>query len=203
MQVLSAPGHGLLAGDGGARAGARGRPHATPQPHRSSAWTWRPASSRPPPARGPTGLGAPPPARGPISDFGQRFPLGAMSPQHTPALAHNALKPQAIARRRAFKKATHRFAPPAVRKRTRLLRARSRITTRDKHYSCTAGLWLVLSGGSARSHLRRRGASLRLAAHHVRGHPATRQPAPARACPTPSAGVTLARGKSPLRSWAL
>jgi hypothetical protein len=66
-----------------------------------------------------------------------------------------------------------------------------------KHiYSCTAGLY----GGA--SHLRRRGASLRLAAHHVRGHPAIRQPAPARACPTPSAGVTLARGKSPLRSWA-
>jgi hypothetical protein len=59
---------------------------------------------------------------------------------------------------------------------------------------CTAG---------PRSHLRRRGASLRLAAHHVRGHPAIRQPAPARACPTPSVGVTLARGKSPLRSWAL
>ena len=37
MQVLSAPGHELLAGDAGARAGARGRPHATPQPHRSSA----------------------------------------------------------------------------------------------------------------------------------------------------------------------
>ena len=29
----------LLAGDVRARAGARGRPHATPQPHRSSAWT--------------------------------------------------------------------------------------------------------------------------------------------------------------------
>ena len=48
-----------------------------------------------------------------------------------------------------------------------------------------------------------RGASLHLAAHHVRGHPATRQPTPARACPTPSAGVTLAWGKSPLGSWAL
>ena len=145
-----------------------------------------------------------PPAHEPNSDFGQRFPrLGAMSAQHTPALAHNALKPQAIARRRAFRKATHRFAPPAVRKRTRLLRARSRITTRDKHYSCTAGLWLVLSGGSARSHLRRWGASLRLAAHHVRGHPATRQPAPARACPVPSAGVTLARASgNHLGSWA-
>ena len=63
----------------------------------------RPLAGRPDSAR-------PPPAHEPISDFGQRFPLGAMSPQHTPALAHNALKPQAIARRRAFRKATHRFA---------------------------------------------------------------------------------------------
>ena len=52
-------GHELLAGDVGARAGARGRLHATPQPHRSSAWTWKPTFSRPPPTRGPTGLGVP------------------------------------------------------------------------------------------------------------------------------------------------
>ena len=64
----------------------------------------------------------------------------------------------------------------------------------------TARLWLVLSGGWARTHLRRRGASLRLAAHHVGGHPAICQPAPARACHAPSAGVTLARGKLPLES---
>ena len=114
------------------------------------------------------------------------------APQHTPALAHKALKPQAIARKRAFRKATHRFAPPATRKRTCL--------PRDKHYSGTARLWLVLSGGWARTHLRRRGASLRLAAHHVGGHPAICQPAPARACHAPSAGVTLARGKLPLES---
>jgi hypothetical protein len=53
------------------------------------------------------------PTRGTISDFGHWAavgPHGAMDPQHTPALAHNALKPQAIARRRAFRKATHRFA---------------------------------------------------------------------------------------------
>ena len=106
-------------------------------------------------------------------------------------MAHNALKPQAIARKRAFRKATHRFAPPAARKRTCL--------PRDKHYSCTARLWLVLSGGWQRTHLRRRGASLRLAAHHVGGHPAICQPAPARACHAPSAGVTLARGKLPLK----
>jgi hypothetical protein len=61
MQVLSAPGHGLLAEDGGGRAGARGCPPATPPPHRSSAGTGRPASSPPPPTGGPTGLGAPPP----------------------------------------------------------------------------------------------------------------------------------------------
>ena len=172
---LSAPGHELLAGDAGARAGARGRPHATPQPHRSSAWTWRPTSSPPPPARGPTGLGAPPPTHEPISDFGQGLPPGAMGPQqHTPALAHNALKPQAIARRRAFRKATHRFA-------LRRPRVSAHVCPRDKHYSGTVRLWLVLSGGSARSHLRRRGASLRLAAHHVGGHPAIaspRRPAP-------------------------
>ena len=49
-------GHELLAGDDGARAGARRRLHATPQPHRSSAWTWRPTFSRPPPTRGPTAV---------------------------------------------------------------------------------------------------------------------------------------------------
>jgi hypothetical protein len=118
MHVLPARGDKLLAGDVRARAGARGRLHATPQPHRSSAWTWRPTSSPPPRARGPTGLGAsPPPAppHEPISDFAQRLPPGAMGPKHTPALAHKALKPQAIARRRVFRKATHRFAPPAQR----------------------------------------------------------------------------------------
>ena len=47
-------------------------------------------------------------------------------------------------------------------------------------------------GFSTMSHLRRRGASLRLAAHHVHGHLATRQPAPPPTCPAPSAGVTLA-----------
>ena len=145
----------------------------------------RPLAGRPDSAR--------PPAHEPISDFGQGLPPGyGSAPQHTPALAHNALKPQAIARKRAFRKATHRFAPPATRKRTCL--------PRDKHYSGTARLWLVLSGGSARTHLRRRGASLRLAAHHVGGHPAICQPAPARACHAPSAGVTLARGQLPLES---
>ena len=126
MQVLSAaPGHELLAGDAGARAGARGRPHATPQPHRSSAWTWRPASSHPPPTCGPTGLGArPSPRTSPIVILGRVLPrgYGCMGLQHAPALAHNALEPQAIARRRAFRKATHRFAPPATRKRTCLPR---------------------------------------------------------------------------------
>jgi hypothetical protein len=151
---------------------------------------------------------APPPTRGAISDFGQSLPPGAMGPQHTPAPAHNALKPQAIARRRAFKTATHRFAPPAVRKRTRLPRARSRKTTRDKHYSCTAGLWLVLSAGARHSvpHVRHRGVSLRLAAHHVHGHPVAHQPTPPSACPVPSAIVALhvarARGNAPLGSWA-
>ena len=111
MQVL--PGHELLAGDAGARAGARGRPHATPQPHRSSAWTWRPASSHPPPTCGPTGLGArPSPRTSPIVILGRVLPrgYGCMGLQHAPALAHNALEPQAIARRRAFRKATNRFA---------------------------------------------------------------------------------------------
>jgi hypothetical protein len=53
-----------------------------------------------------TGRLDPPPTRGPVSDFGQRFPdAWAMSPRRTPDLAHNALKLQAIARRRAFRKA--------------------------------------------------------------------------------------------------
>jgi len=142
------------------------------------------------------------PTRGPISDFGHLAavgPRGAMGPQHTPALAHNALKPQAIARRRAFRKATHRFAlDRRPRVSTHVCRARSRTITRDS--LLYAVRWV--SGGSARSHLRRRGASLRLASHHVRGHPATRQPAPARACPVPSAGIPLARASGhPLVSW--
>ena len=143
-----------------------------------------------------------PPTRGPISEFGKRLAPGAMGPQHTPALAHNAPKPQAISRKRAFRKATHRFAPPAARKRTCLPRARSRTTTRDKHYSYTVGLWLILSGGSTRSHLRRWGANLRLAAHRVRGHSAARQPAPARACLAHVGRSHLSVGKSPLGSWA-
>ena len=55
-------------------------------------------------------------------------------------------------------------------------------------------------GFSMMSHLRCRGASLRLAAHHVHGHLATRQPAPPPTCPAPSAGVTLAwaQGNAPL-----
>ena len=142
---------------------------------------------------------APPPTRGPISDFGRLAPTGLMSPQHTPTLAHNALKPQAIARRRAFRKATHRFAlDRRPRVSTHVCRARSRTITRDS--LVYAVRWV--SGGSARSHLRRRGASLRLASHHVHGHPATRQPAPARACPVPSAGIPLARASGhPLVSW--
>jgi hypothetical protein len=127
-----------------------------------------------------------------------------MGPQHTPALAHNALKPQAISRRRAFRKATHRFAVdhrPRVRVSTHICRARARAQQRATLSSTTAVQWV--SGGSARSHLRRRGASLRLASHHVRGHPATRQPAPARACPVPSAGAPLAWSSGhPLVSWA-
>ncbi len=132
--------------------------------------------------------------------FGAFGTRGAMSPQHTPGLANHALKPQAIARRRAFRKATDRFAlDRRQRVSTHVCRARSRTRTRDS--LLYAVRWV--SGGSARSHLRRRGASLRLAAHHVRAHPAIRQPAPARACPTPSAGVTLARANCPpLLCWA-
>jgi len=54
---------------------------------------------------------APLPTHEPNSDFGQGFAPGPpILLQHTPALAHNALEPQAIARRRAFRKATNRFA---------------------------------------------------------------------------------------------
>ena len=190
MHVLSAPGHELLARDDGARAGARGRLHATPQPHRSSAWTWRPASSRPTArSRADRTRRDPPPERGPISDFGQRFPrIGAMGPQHTPALVHNALKPQATARRRAFRKATHRFAPPAARKHKHLPRARSRTTTRDfvKHYSCTVG---VRGFGTISPSASRRQPPPRITSRRrAPGHPAAR------------AGRRLSRplGRSPL-----
>ena len=87
MQVL--PGHELLAGDGGARAGARGRPHATPQPHRSSAWTWRRTFSPPPPARGPTGLGAHLPPRA-----GPSVILGVWPPRGYEPTAHARPSPQ-------------------------------------------------------------------------------------------------------------
>ena len=82
------------------------------------------------------------PTHEPIVIWAAFAPRGYGSAAHAPAsLAHNALKPQAIARRRAFRKATHRFAPPAARKRTRLPRARSCTTTRQaKHYSCTVGV---------------------------------------------------------------
>ena len=184
---LSAPGHELLAGDGGARAGARGRPHATPQPHRSSAWTWRRTFSPPPPARGPTGLGAHlPPRAGPSVILGVWPPWGYGPAAQRTQTASNSKK-------EGLQKGHAQVCtrPPAVRKRTRLPRALAHNNAR----LCEAQLYAVwwVSGGSARSHLRRRGASLRLAAHHVRGHPAIRQPAPARACPVPSAGVPLAR----------
>ena len=194
--LLSAPGHGLLAGDGGARAGARGRPHATPQPHRSSAWTWRPASSRPPPARGPTGLGAHlPPRAGPSVILGVWPPWGYGPAAQRTQTASNSKK-------EGLQKGHAQVCtrPPAARKHTRLPRALAHNNAR----LCEALLYAVrwVSGGSARSHLRRRGASLRLASHHVRGHPATRQPAPARACPVPSAGIPLARASGhPLVSW--
>jgi hypothetical protein len=101
----------------------------------------RPLARRPDSAR-------PPPRTSPSMILGGVCPLGAMGPQHTPALVHNTLKPQVISRRRAFRKAAHMFASPAARKRTCSPRARSRTTTRDKHYSYTAGLWLVLPRGS-------------------------------------------------------
>ena len=175
MQVL--PGHELLAGDAGARAGARGRPHATPQPHRSSAWTWRRTFSPPPPARGPTGLGAHlPPRAGPSVILGVWPPRGYGPAAQRTQTASNSKK-EGLQKGHAHVCTR----PPAARKHTRLPRALAHNNAR----LCEALLYAVrwVSRGSARSHLRRRGASLRLASHHVRGHPATRQPAPARACP--------------------
>ena len=74
---------------------------------------------------------------------------------------------------RAFIKATHMFAPPAARKRICLPRARSCTTTRTSTTFVRRGCTM-----RPRSHLRHRSASLRLAAHHVHGYPATRQAAP-------------------------
>jgi len=82
------------------------------------------------PAGSPGPMGAPPTI--------EHAQWTAMGPQHTRALAHNALKPQAIARRRAFRQATHRFAlDRRPRVSTHVCRARSRTITRDfvKHYS--------------------------------------------------------------------
>jgi hypothetical protein len=202
MQVRSAPRHELLAGDVRARAGARGRLHATPQPHRSSAWTWRRTFSPPPPARGPTGLGAHLPPRA-----GPSVILGVWPPRGYGPAAHARPSPQRTqtasnSKKEGLQKGHAQVCtrPPAARKHTRLPRALAHNNAR----LCEALLYAVrwVSGGSARSHLRRRGASLRLASHHVRGHPATRQPAPARACPVPSAGIPLARASGhPLVSW--
>ena len=129
-----------------------------------------------------------------------------MSPQHTPALAHNALKPQAIARRRAFRKATHRFAPRAARKRTRLPRARSRTTTRDKHYSCT--LWLVGVRGfgtvlplASRRQAPPRSTSRRRAPGHPPARVGPRMSRPLGRSPLSVPGGPLASPEAPL-AWA-
>ena len=86
---------------------------------------------------------APLPTHEPNSDFGQGFAPGPpILLQHTPALAHNALEPHAIARRRAFRKATHRFAlDRRPRVSTHVCRARSRTITRD-FGSATAVQWV-------------------------------------------------------------
>jgi hypothetical protein len=137
-------------------------------------YTYQPPRNRHPLAGRPDSAPPPPPTHEPNSDFGQGFALRAMGPQHTPALAHNVLKPQAIARRRASRKGTHRFAPVCTGLHQFAPVCTGLHTTRDKHHSCTVGLWLI-PGGLVRSHLRRWGASLRLAAHHAC------QPGPARA----------------------
>ena len=137
---------------------------------------------------------APPPTRGRVlwahSPAGAKRPKslmgprGAMGPQQTPALAHNALKPQAIARRRAFRKATHRFAlDRRPRVSTHVCRARSRTITRDfvKHYS-------MLYGGcpGGRHGLTFGVAAPAFASHHITST-GTRPPAsPRRPAPVPS-----------------
>ena len=150
----------------------------------------RPDSARPSPPR----------------DFGQGLPPGAMGPHRStrppwPTTHSNAQTTSNI-KKEGLQKGHAQVCtrPPAARKHTRLPRALAHNNAR----LCEALLYAVrwVSGGSARSHLRRRGASLRLASHHVHGHPATRQPAPARACPVPSAGIPLARASGhPLVSW--
>ena len=118
-KLLSAPGHGLLAGDAGARAGARGRPHATPQPHRSSAWTWRRTFSPPPPARGPTGLGAHLPPRA-----GPSVILGVWPPRDYGPAAQRT-QTASNSKKEGLQKGHAQVCtrPPAARKHTRLPRA--------------------------------------------------------------------------------
>ena len=143
MQVLAAPRHELLAGDVRARAGARGRLHATPQPHRSSAWTWRRTFSPPPPARGPTGLGAHLPPRA-----GPSVILGVWPPRGYGPAAHARPGPQRTqtasnSKKEGLQKGHAQVCtrPPAARKHTRLPRARSRTITRD-FGSATAVRWV-------------------------------------------------------------
>ena len=190
MQVLAAPRHELLAGDVRARAGARGRLHATPQPHRSSAWTWRRTFSPPPPARGPTGLGAHLPPRA-----GPSVILGVWPPRGYEPTAHARPSPQRTqtasnSKKEGLQKGHAQVCtrPPAARKHTRLPRARSRTITRDfvKRYSCTVGVW---GFGTVSPSASRRQPSPRITSRpRAPGHP------PARAGPRLSRPL----GRSPL-----
>jgi hypothetical protein len=118
----------------------------------------------------------PPRAHEPISDFGQGLPPRGYgsAPQHTPALAHNALNPQAIARKRAFRKATHRFAPPATRKRTCLPRASTTAVRRGFGWFCQ-GVGHGLTFGAAAP----ASASQHITSAGTRPSPSPRRPAPA------------------------
>ena len=188
MQVRSAPRHELLAGDVRARAGARGRLHATPQPHRSSAWTWRRTFSPPPPARGPTGLGAHLPPRA-----GPSVILGVWPPRGYEPTAHARPSPQRTqtasnSKKEGLQKGHAQVCtrPPAARKHTRLPRALAHNNARLTTVCCTVG---VRGVGTVSPSASRRQPSPRITSRpRAPGHP------PARAGPRLSRPL----GRSPL-----
>ena len=182
MQVLAAPRHELLAGDVRARAGARGRLHATPQPHRSSAWTWRRTFSPPPPARGPTGLGAHLPPRA-----GPSVILGVWPPRGYGPAAHARPSPQRTqtasnSKKEGLQKGHAQVCtrPPAARKHTRLPRAlahnNARLCEALQYAGCPGGRHGLTFGVAAPA----------FASHHTTSA-GTRPPAsPRRPAPVPS-----------------
>jgi hypothetical protein len=153
-----------------------------PQPHRSSACTWRPTSSPPPPAHGATGLDMHlPPHADPSVILGSvKLPPGAMGSHDTPAVAHNALKPA-------------KGKPQALCRRPRVNAPICRARGSRQNHSAEARLCLVCAGEGRVVRVRERGAPRRCQgrqrAHHTRFH-------------TPMGMEAEGQGSSKTTGWA-